>query len=213
MTITPFASERDLDIFAPKFLRGRIHLLNKDVGICLTANKQRSHAYFPALMTCISFLDLLSGLHAGKLKGQSVAELVAYAARFMNAAHYPKLELSVLYEMMRHKIAHLGHPYLVFDSHTSTKLQGFPRMRVTWTLYAGNRLLPLELIPCPGSRIEKAARPWEVPYDHRLNISIRRIKVDVAKSIDGPRGYLAHLMSDTEAKKRLAACMKQYYPP
>jgi hypothetical protein len=80
-------------------------LLNKDVGICLTANKQRSHAYVPALMTCISFLDLLSGLHAGKLKGQSVAELVAYAGRFMNAAHYPKLELSVLYEMMRHKIA------------------------------------------------------------------------------------------------------------
>jgi hypothetical protein len=199
--------------FARRFLHGRINLLNKDVNICLTADKQGSHAYFPALMTCISFLDLLSGLHAGRLKGNGLRELVIYVARFMNVARYPELELSVLYEMMRHKIAHLGHPYVVFDSHSSTKLQRFRRMHVTWALYATARSSPLELRFCPGGRLEKTVRPWDVRYDHRLNISIRRIKADAVRSIKGPNGYRANLVADAEAKKRFAACMREYYPP
>jgi hypothetical protein len=212
-TFAPFVSERDLVDFARRFLRDRVNLLNKDVNICLTANKQGSHAYFPALMTCISFLDLLSGLHAGRLKGHGLPELVTYVACFMNVARYPELELSVLYEMMRHKIAHLGHPYVVFDSHSSTKLKRFARMRVTWALYAAARSSPLELLCCPGSRLEKTIRPWDVQYDHRLNISIRSIKADAVRSIRGPNGYCANLIADAEAKKRFAACMKEYYPP
>ena len=211
--IAPFSSERELITFARKFLHGRVQLLNKDVEVCLTANRQVSHAYFPALMTCISFLDLLSGLHAGQLKGQGIEELVAYAAKFMTRTHYPELELTICYEMMRHKIAHLGHPYVVFDTHSSKKLKQSPPKRVTWTLYATNRPLPLELVACPGSSLQYTLRPWEVPYDHRLHISIHRFKVDAVNSINGPTGYRAHLISDPGAKARFAGCMKEYYPP
>ncbi len=40
----------------------------KEIAICLTPNPKGEHAYFPALIIGISFADLLSGLHAGKLK-------------------------------------------------------------------------------------------------------------------------------------------------
>jgi hypothetical protein len=67
MTITPFKTDKELIAFARSFLRDRVKSFRKDIAICLTADQKRHHAYFPALITCIGFLDLLSGLHAGRL--------------------------------------------------------------------------------------------------------------------------------------------------
>jgi hypothetical protein len=88
MTIKPFKSDKDLTTFARKFFRDRVGTFRKDLRICLTADDDRHHAYFPALITCIGFLDLLSGLYAGKLEGHSLSELKSYAVRFMDAKDY-----------------------------------------------------------------------------------------------------------------------------
>jgi hypothetical protein len=64
MTIAPFITDKELIAFARTFLRDRVESFRKDVAICLAADQKRHHAYFPALITCIGFLDLLSGLHA-----------------------------------------------------------------------------------------------------------------------------------------------------
>jgi hypothetical protein len=53
--------------FAKVFLDGHRERFRKDIAICLKPDANNSHAYFPALITCIAFLDFLSGLHAGKL--------------------------------------------------------------------------------------------------------------------------------------------------
>ena len=210
--ISPFRSDRELIEFAREFLRGRVNLLQKDVAICLTANKQGGHAYFPALMTCIAFLDLLSGLYVGRLKGQGLNDLVVYAQTFMNAAHYDRLRLAILYEGFRHKIAHLCHPYVVFDTATTRKVPGC-RRRVTWTVCAGNRPVPIELIRYPSPRtLKETLTPWPVTYDHRVKISIHRLKVDAVKSIYGSSGYLQRLKSDWSAGERFACCMNDYYP-
>jgi hypothetical protein len=87
VTISPFKSDKELTTFARAFFRDRIGSFRKDVAICLTANANRSHAYFPALITCIGFLDLLSGLYAGRLEGHSLSELKSYAAIFMDATN------------------------------------------------------------------------------------------------------------------------------
>src|SRR5215470_8547176 len=97
MSISPFKSNDELVRFARLFFRDRVGSFRKDLAICLTADANRSHAYFPALITCIGFLDLLSGLYAGRLEGHSLSELKSYAARFMDATKYNPLHLEILY--------------------------------------------------------------------------------------------------------------------
>jgi hypothetical protein len=121
MTINPFMSDKKLISFARLFFQNRVGSFRKDIAICLTANANRDHAYFPALITCIGFADLLSGLYAGKLEGHGLNDLKKYAHKFMNAANYDSLHLEILYLAFRHKLAHLSFPYLVFDTTTKKK--------------------------------------------------------------------------------------------
>jgi hypothetical protein len=78
------------------------------------------HALFPALITSIAFLDLLSALHAGTLETHGLLQLKSYVAQFMKTANYRHIDL--LYEMFRHKVAHLAYPYIVFDTATKPKM-------------------------------------------------------------------------------------------
>src|SRR2546430_1655974 len=103
MTIQPFRSDQELLEFSRVFLRALVQNFRKDISICLTADTAGRHAYFPALMTSIAFADFLSGLYAGTLERQSLNELKAYAAKFMNRSNYNPLRLEILYEMFRHK--------------------------------------------------------------------------------------------------------------
>lgn len=117
MSFQPFKSEKDLTQYAARFFRDRVQSFRKDVDICLTANAGGHHAYFPALITCIGFLDFLSGLNAGKLEGHGLTELKAYISKFFRRKS-DYVHADILYVMFRHKIAHLAYPYLVFDTAT-----------------------------------------------------------------------------------------------
>jgi hypothetical protein len=147
MSIQPFKSDKDLVKFARKFFRDRVGSFRKDVAICLRADANRHHAYFPALITCIGFLDLLSGLYAGKLDGHGLTELKNYVARFMDGTKYDPLRIDVLYLTFRHKLAHLSFPYVVFDTKTDRrKLADHKHRRITWKVNASKRKLPIELV-------------------------------------------------------------------
>ena len=76
MTIEPFTSDTALISFAEEFFKDRVGSFRKDVAVCLKANKKRKHAYFPALITCIGFADLLSGLYAGDIENHKLPELL-----------------------------------------------------------------------------------------------------------------------------------------
>ena len=115
MSISPFSSDEQLLEYANWFLRDRVRAFRKDLAICMTANSKREHAYFPALITCIAFADLLSGLYAGKLDYPRLPDLQVYISRFFrNKRDYA--HINILYAMFRHKIAHIAYPYLVFDT-------------------------------------------------------------------------------------------------
>lgn len=214
MSISPFGSEKELVAFARLFLRARLTTFRKDIAICLTANNRGEHAYFPALITCISFVDFLSGLYAGKLDGHGLKELQRYARTFMVAKNYDADRMGILYECFRHKVAHLGHPYAVFDTSTKRTLASQKQRRIAWTVYASNRAVPIELTDYPQPRsLVKTKTPWTVYYDCRIKISIRRFSVDICKSIYGPGGYLKLLESDPLARQHFAKCMVDYFPP
>lgn len=215
MTIKPFNSDKELIDFARRFLANRVDSFRKDVAICLTANDDGHHAYFPALITCIAFADLLSGLYAGKLENHGLPELTAYAARFMDRAHYDEPRLEILREAFRHKLAHLAYPYVVFD--TKSKPKRFisqPARRITWTVYATKRSLPIEVVDLPKAQyIFRSPTPWQVPYNCRVKISVRRLQIDIVKSIYGKPGYLSNLEVDQKAREHFARCMVLYFPP
>ena len=71
-SLTTWPPTSPADKRAPGIL---ISSFRKDTNICMTADKERHHAYFPALITCIAFSDFLSGLHAGNIKSHSLPEL------------------------------------------------------------------------------------------------------------------------------------------
>jgi hypothetical protein len=214
MTIKPFKSDKDHTTFARSFFRDRVGTFRKDLRICLTADVNRHHAYFPALITCIGFLDLLSGLYAGRIEGHSLSELKSYAARFMNAANYGPLHLAVLYLAFRHKLAHLSFPYLVFDTATRKEFVGQKHRRITWSVHASKRNPPIELVDFTTPILfKKSVRPWDVSYNCRVHISVRTFQIDITNSIYEPAGYLQCLQSELTARSNFAKCMKVLFPP
>jgi hypothetical protein len=149
MSIQPFKSDAQLLRYASWFVRDRIKVFREDVQICMTANADRHHAYFPALITCIGFLDFLSGLHAGKFDSLKLPDLQKYIRAFFRRPN-DYTHIDIFYTMFRHKIAHIAYPYLVFD--TASKKLPPPRRRVTWTvgIYANKN--PIELNDNPARK-------------------------------------------------------------
>ena len=124
-------------------------------------------------------------------------DLKNYAARFLRWPEDSATNLEILYECLRHKIAHLAYPYAVFDTHTSMKLRKTPKRRVTWTICASARRPGMRLLNVmPPRDLRKTPVPWTLAYDCRIVVNVKRLQIDIAKSIYGASGYLAHLKSD-----------------
>jgi hypothetical protein len=109
MSIEPFSSDEQLLRFSKWFFRNRLETFRKDIDICMAPNRRGQHAYFPALFICIAFTDLLSGLHAGKLWPR-LDDFKRYVAKFIRHPEYTPDHVNLLYECIRHKVAHLRIP-------------------------------------------------------------------------------------------------------
>ncbi len=209
VSIQPFRSDEELVRFARKFLLNRVEVFNKDLKICLTRSRG-THAYFPALIICIAFADLVSGLYAGTLKRQSLEQLRRYAGKFMKAEYTSDpLRLDILYKFLRNKIAHVAYPHPVFEMVTKP-FQA--RRRVTWTLNASKQRPAIEVVdfPTPQSLSKNTVKPWPVSYDCRIKVSVRNFQIDIVSSISK---YLRHLQSDPTAQEHFSKCMIDYFPP
>src|SRR5258708_38300550 len=160
MSISPFSSDKQLLRYARWFLRDRVSAFRKDLAICMTANSKGEHAYFPALITCIAFADLLTGLYIGKLDFPRLPDLQDYISRvFRHKTDY--VHINIFYMMFRHKIAHIAYPYLVFD--TSGKNLPPPRRRIVWTVAIYVRKKPIYLIDYQTIRtMLKTKKEWPV---------------------------------------------------
>jgi hypothetical protein len=197
--VLPFRSDAEVAEFAKKFLDEHVERFNKDIAICLRSDENQSHAYFPALISCIAFAELLSGLHAGNLKSDGLKKLKDYASDFMDTTIYDADRLKILYEMFRHKVAHLAQPCAVFD--TGTK-------RITWTVEESGPKPAIEIVP-ETSQISRAVTPWPVHYDHRAYVRIEGLANDIRKSVPE---YLRHLKADKLACDRFRKCMEHFFP-
>jgi hypothetical protein len=214
MSIAAFKSDAEVVRFAQRFFKNRVETFKKDIAICMTPNAKGEHAYFPALIICISFADLLSGLHAGKLERQGLKDLQQYSGSFMLPEYTADpLRLNVLYEFLRHKIAHLAYPYAVFDTYTKPKIFGRqPRRRVAWRIHDGKPRPVIDVIDLPKRYLKRENTPWRVPYNCLVEVGVDDFAKDIVSSIYSKSGYLQHLRSSRVARERFAACMNEYFP-
>jgi hypothetical protein len=221
----------DEDFFrlANKFVHGRAEQLEKDMAICLRQTCQMNRrkdkpflekrvASFPSLMCCISFLELFSGLYAGRLKGIGLKGIKSYAKKFLKDSVYKDDELAILYEAFRHKVAHVTQPYGVFDTETAgwdSGLRERERRRITWEVIDTEPELPAIIIKEETGKKEKGDQGsvWEVPWDHLCTIGIHNLFGDIVASATGRKGYLQHLHEDPSARKKFANCIVQFFPP
>jgi hypothetical protein len=210
-----FESKAKLIKYAKWFVRDRVRALRKDLSICMTAKKVKNHrtgktiiqhAYFPGLMACIGFIDFMSGLAVGKLKSNNDKELIQYRDRFMDKTRYQHLDL--VYVMLRHKMAHLTYPYVVYDTRTAKPRHNFSPRRITWTI-AANRKIPIELKDYSRPQYDlKTKCPWDVDYDSRILIGIRTFQADI---INSTRRYIEALESDPILRTNFEKCMNTYF--
>lgn len=209
-----FKNKHELVLYAQRFVRERIEVFRKDLSICLKADAKGRHAYMPALITCVSLLELLSGLHAGKLWPIGLKGIIEYTKKFMDANVYSTDRLAVLYEGFRHKIAHVTQPYGVFDTDTiANDKQQFlikGRRLITWRVNATNRYPPIDIVLENGTLTKRS--PWPVTYSHRCIVSIYRLKVDIPKSALATGGYLENLKMDIKAQQNFESCMIKFFP-
>ena len=214
MSIAYFKNDEDLLVFAREFFANRVETFEKDIAICLTPNERKEHAYFPALIICIGFADLLSGLYAGTLYDQGLKELKQYAAEFMKPEYSSDdRRLEILYECLRHKVAHLAYPYAVLDTTTvrSKTFVGQARRLVTWSIHETKRRPAIEIVDyLPGIMwLVQTPRPWPVSYDCLIEVWVGSLAIDIVRSIEG---YLLRLQSNPTAREHFAKCMKDYFP-
>jgi hypothetical protein len=209
-----FKNQRELVSYARRFVKERIEVFGKDLSICLNADANGRHAYMPALISCISLLELLSGLHAGKLEFIGLKGIIDYTKKFMDTNVYSSDRLAVLYEGFRHKIAHVTQPYGVFDTFKIARknpqfLNNGHRL-ITWRVNATNRYPPIDIVPENGTLTKRP--PWPVKYSHRCIVSIYRLKVDIPRSALGTGGYLENLKIDPQARNNFEKCMQEFFP-
>ena len=208
--MAPFKTEQALLTFAREFFANRVETFEKDIAICLTPNEREEHAYSPALITCLSFAELLSGCYAGRLNGLRPKDLEQYAKDFMEPETYDRRSLELLWVCLRHKVAHLAYPYVVFDTHSEPKtiLHGQPRRRVTWSIHDTEQRPAIKITDCPTQQLVKT--PWPVSYDCLIEVWVGSLAIDIVRSIEG---YLQRLQSNPAAREHFAKCMKDYFPP
>ena len=214
MITAPFTSTGELFSFAEKFFEDRIGPFRADIAICLTPDAQGHRAEFPALIACIGFLELLSCLYTGILRGDGLPKLQKYVPQFMDAANYDSLRLKVLYLVLRHKLAHLSFPHLVFDTIDQPEFKGEKRRRITWSVDHEIRSVPINLIDYARERfLQQAVIPWSMPYNCRAEISVPKLQNDIIDSLYGQTGYLQLLQIDAVVQEHFAKCIKVMFPP
>lgn len=207
-TITPpasstshFANRDELLDFARSFVAERLNALRKDVAHCLVD----PYAPFPAILFCLSTVDLLGALAAGDATsgGGTTKKAKAYMTQFMR---YTDEQARTLQRMFRHKLVHLAEPKA-----TITDQNG---RRIAWRYVhpVDPRHLAIEPLN-PAQRVTITAT-WHIPCDHVFTVSIEQLVADIESSLQRmPDGYLNQLAVDPALLASFERAIEQIYDP
>jgi hypothetical protein len=194
-----FASQSELEKFAEQFLTPRLEALEKDTTHCLTGDL----APFPAILLCVSTIDLLGALAAGDAKPRAATteQSKDYMCGFMN---YTEDQAKLLQKLFRHKLVHLAQPKAAV-AHKGKM--------VTWRYWHDDAGQHLRLIKLPDPVTHTIASGLSVTVDHEFGPSIVHLVKDVTESVRRPGGYLSRLKAEETLRRRFETAIGQIYGP
>lgn len=201
--------------FARWFCNDRLETFSKDMKICMTPDENKRHAYMPAVMACASFIELFSGLHAGKLNQVGLKNIVKFSRSYLDTTEFSEERVYLFFEMFRHKVAHVSRPYSVFYTHsvgTKSPLRNYPARTITWRITASFNSPAIEIISKAGSINKSRRPPWKTAsYSHLCKINLKRMNRVLINSINGQNGYFESLTKDEELRRKFVKCMDSFY--
>jgi hypothetical protein len=189
MSVPPvqiFPDTNELKRFARNFVTTRIETLQKDVNHCL----HPPYAPFPAILYCLSTIDLLGALLAGQASKRdpitrktvnTTGNSMKYVRSFMG---YTEDQTNLIFEIFRHKLVHLAQPKAVLSYKGKT---------ICWQYEHDNTPLHLilqDLTP-PQDYIIKTG--WLVKIDQVFTLGISQFVQDIRDSVLRHGGYLDRL--------------------
>ncbi|HZU37306.1 MAG TPA: hypothetical protein VFA18_15390 [Gemmataceae bacterium] len=194
-----FADTDELLQFARTFLRDRTDSLQRDVLVCIHGGT----AAFPAILYCLSTIDLLGALLGGDAKSASgvTDRAKAYARRFM---HYSVDQCDLLWGVFRHKIVHLAQP---------NPVRLFNGKKTTWGYWHDDGGHHLKLVPLDPPLRETRASGLLMEAEQRFEISIRHLVADIVDSVHAPAGYLHTLGSDAHLQEKFTKAVAEIHEP
>lgn len=200
----------DMSLFASNFIKARLGGFEKDMKICLRAEKiegrKTTYAYFPALMNSCGTLEYLTSLYLGRTTPCGEPEISRYAKRFLPQPHYSPDMIRVLVHALRHPIAHRGIASGVWVDRNPAN----GGRRVTWKLGTSSQVPALTLAPIVS--VLKKDSPWPCPFTHRMHVHLGRLWRDIKDSALKPDGLCEVLARDRAVLSRFENVMKHLYP-
>lgn len=170
----------------------RIDSLQKDVIHCL----QQPFAPFPAILYCISTIDLLGALCAGQVAnkhpttGKRISiDTNANSTNYMrNYMGYTEQQSYLIIQIFRHKLVHLAQPRPTFS---------YKNKVVTWEYvheHTSKHLLIEDLSSITKYYIKT---DWSIDIDQKFTIGITQMMLDIRDSVLRHGGYLDQLETNT----------------
>ena len=195
--------------FAKRFIAGRLAGFDKDMRICLTGvpsptRPGLTHAYFPALATCCSTLEYLTALHRGNTHGVGWQQVRDFATAYLPQPDYDAEVVRVLFDALRHPVAHRGIASGVWVDRSNGPNHG---RRVVWKVSADARRPACQVLSEPGLLTRDP--PWSTQYTHRVHVHLRGLWVDLRRA--GTK-LTKDIRSSHELQQNFLACMRQMYP-
>ncbi|MPZ06523.1 MAG: hypothetical protein GEU26_08910 [Nitrososphaeraceae archaeon] len=183
--------------FVRKFVTDKMDSLQKDVKHCL----QRPFAPMPAILWCVSCVDLLGALQAGQAsdKADTSRNSRKYMKLFMG---YTPEQIDLILKVFRHKLVHLAQP---------GPLSSYKGKTVAWQYVHEYTPDHLALQDCPD---QVTVRPgWIVHVDQVFTLGITQFMQDIRNSVFRTGGYLQKLETNTDILKRCKDAIQEIYTP
>lgn len=190
-----------------------MRVLDKDVDHCLTA----PYAPFPAIIFCLSTIDLLGALYAGqaaskaiRTKGQKLRrrppETTKNSAKYMKRFMHYRLEtIRLIQNIFRHKLVHLAQPKPVIEDNKRV---------IAWRYYHNNVARHLQLTRFKNPRPVKGLTPYSLHCNYNFKISISNLKDDIINSVlNSPNNYLASLKTNKNLQINFRRAIDEIYNP
>lgn len=202
--------------FANEFLSNKMNVLQKDIDHCLVS----PYAPFPAIIFCLSTIDLLGALYTGEaapklvrrrrpagkkpeiVQPRTTKNSARYMKRFMR---YSPPSIRLLQSIFRHKLVHLAQPKPVIEDKTCM---------IAWRYYHYNRSRHLQLIKFRNPRLVKGLIPYRLHCNYGFKISISQLREDIIASVfAASSSYFNLLRQDKRFQRNFRRAINEIYNP